>query len=219
MKSHSLWKTKASVSWAACRSSSNGLRELRTLQTSCESRGWEMSSCKPIKLHWTNALWAFSRADGRRPCLQHTHERTPDIRDGKRQWAKTRSSFLFFFSLFFIFLDFSVSLLCAGRESKPWHENYTSEGWWMLQDGSRTSPSTPKEDIHFSFSWWLTLLITERRQGGCIKLMNTCGWNEIGLITPPYCLRCLLQTEKKMGRSVWKRKEERKRKTGNEIQK
>lgn len=140
-----------------------------------------------------------------------------------QRWEKAMSKdpavFFFFFFLFFIFLDFSVSLLCAGRESKPWNENYTSEGWWMLQDGSRTSPSTPKEDIHFSFSWWLTLLITERRQGGCIKLMNTCGWNEIGLITPPYCLRCLWQTEKKMGRSVWKRKEERKRKTGNEIQK
>lgn len=116
MKSHSSWKTKASVSWAACRSSSNGLRELRTLQTSCESRGWEMSSCKPIKLHWTNTLWAFSRADGRRPCLQHTHERTPDIRDGKRQWAKTRSSFFFFFfSLLYIFRLFSFSSMCRTR--------------------------------------------------------------------------------------------------------
>lgn len=119
MKSHSLWKTKASVSWAACRSSSNGLRELRTLQTSCESRGWEMSSCKPIKLHWTNTLWAFSRADGRRPCLQHTHERTPDIRDGKRQWAKTRSSFLFFFSLFFIFLDFQFLFYVQDANQNP----------------------------------------------------------------------------------------------------
>lgn len=30
--------------------------------------------------------------------------------------------------------------------------------------------------------------------------MNTCGWNEIGLITPPYCPRCLWQTEKKNGK-------------------
>ena len=92
--------------------SANGLREPWTLQTSCESRGWEMSYCKPIKLHWTNTLWAFSRGDGRRPCLQHTHERTLDIRDGKRQWAKTFLSFFFLSSLYFLDLSSFSSSLC-----------------------------------------------------------------------------------------------------------
>ena len=115
-------------------------QKLWTLQTSRE-RGWEMSYCKPIKLHWTNMLWG----EGRRSCPRHTHEKTPDIRDGKRQWAM-RS--------FFSSSDF-VSFLCGREELRLRNEDHSTQGDWYWSTVHK--PHSRHQEMififHFHVDW------------------------------------------------------------------
>lgn len=133
---------KASVSRAACKRSSvsSGLRNSEHCKHPARARlRDELLQTNQAALN--QHAQSFSRPEARPSCRRHAHMK-----------------------------GHLTSKMGKGNEQRPSVMRITIlRGGLILRDASQSSPSTPKDDIHFSFSGGVTSLITERGIKGALN--------------------------------------------------